>query len=100
MRFAKKLKALELKGNPLAQDSSESYDDYVIAHLSHLVYLDGKMVTNESRQGAEEKYELFIEEVVTAEKAEQTKLEQEENDLKNLDLQKVTFELLQIIKFS
>lgn len=79
LRHFKHLRTLNLSGNPLCQD--ESYKPYVVAHLSHLVYLDFRLIDAKCRESALEQYRYTIEEIVhnetLAEKQKQEAYEQE-----------------------
>ncbi|KAJ7403972.1 Dynein regulatory complex subunit 3 [Willisornis vidua] len=59
LRRFKKLRTLNLSGNPFCDD--EQYTLFVVAHLPNLVYLDFKLVRDTTREAALSKYQDLIE---------------------------------------
>ncbi|XP_071427190.1 dynein regulatory complex subunit 3 [Pithys albifrons albifrons] len=58
LRRFKKLRTLNLSGNPFCVD--EQYTLFVVAHLPNLVYLDFKLVRDTMREAAVSKYQDLI----------------------------------------
>ena len=54
MRKFKKLRSLNMSGNPCTKE--DGYLHYVFAFLPQLIYYEYKMITNEQRKDATEKH--------------------------------------------
>ena len=76
MRRFKELRTLNLSGNPFCEEAN--YKMYVVAHLSALVYLDFRLIDDQTRDAALEKYKYSIEELVHDENIALRKLEEKE----------------------
>ncbi|XP_022092308.1 dynein regulatory complex subunit 3-like [Acanthaster planci] len=79
LRKFKNLQTLNLGGNPFCED--ENYKPYVVAHVPTLVYLDFRLIDQNTRAAAMEQYRYAIEELVADETAlESKRIEQEERN--------------------
>lgn len=54
LRKFKNLRSFNIEGNPCTED--EGYLDYLIAYIPQIIYLQYKMITEEQRRNAAEKY--------------------------------------------
>ncbi|KAK3578006.1 hypothetical protein CHS0354_037388 [Potamilus streckersoni] len=84
LRRFKKLKTLNLNGNPFC--SQPEYRMYVIAFLSNVEFLDYRLIDQQSKDAAYEKYQIPIEEMLHNEKQGELKKEDEEKKAKQLEL--------------
>ncbi|NXV15601.1 DRC3 protein, partial [Cepphus grylle] len=89
LRRFKKLRTLNLRGNPLCDD--EQYTLFVVAHLPDLVYLDYKRVSDTTREIAVLKYQDLIEPLEREEAQALAQLEQEQAKQKELEYHKAAF---------
>ncbi|NXN60621.1 DRC3 protein, partial [Rynchops niger] len=89
LRRFKKLRTLNLRGNPLCDD--EQYMLFVVAHLPDLVYLDYKRVSDTTREVAVSKYQDLIEPLECEEAQALAQLEEEQAKQKELEYHKVSF---------
>ncbi|KAK6171385.1 hypothetical protein SNE40_019585 [Patella caerulea] len=84
LRKFKKLKTLNATGNPFCENV-ETYKQYVVAYLSHLEFLDYRLIDEQSKVAAKEIYAMPIDEIIHNEEAEERK--QKENEIKQKELQ-------------
>ncbi|XP_030067016.1 dynein regulatory complex subunit 3 [Microcaecilia unicolor] len=89
LRSFKELRTLSLAGNPISDH--EDYKMFVAAHLPDLVYLDFRLLDENTKEIAAEKYQDSIDDLKRNEKAIQIKLEEELKKKKELDAHKVAF---------
>ncbi|NXV31420.1 DRC3 protein, partial [Rissa tridactyla] len=89
LRRFKKLRTLNLRGNPLCDD--EQYMLFVVAHLPDLVYLDYKRVSDTTREVAVLKYQDLIEPLEREEAQALAQLEEELAKQKELEYHKAAF---------
>ncbi|KAM6352026.1 dynein regulatory complex subunit 3 [Alca torda] len=89
LRRFKKLRTLNLRGNPLCDD--EQYKLFVVAHLPDLVYLDYKRVSDTTREIAVLKYQDLTEPLEREEAQALAQLEQEQAKQKELEYHKAAF---------
>ena len=83
---------MNLSGNPFCQDTN--YRAYVIAHLSHLVYLDFRLIDSTTKEAALEQYNYTIEELVHNENLAAKQLEDKQDKEKKTKLHKVCLSTL------
>lgn len=81
------MRTLNLSGNPFSEEVN--YKEYVIAHLSELVYLDFRLIDESAREAATEKYKYSIEEMVQNETIAKRKQDEVEENQKERQLHKV-----------
>lgn len=86
LRHFKNLKTLNLNGNLFCEDTN--YRAYVVAHLSHLIYLDFRLIDSATREAALEQYRYAIEELVHNETLAQKQLEESQEEDKKRKLHK------------
>ncbi|NXN37991.1 DRC3 protein, partial [Rhinoptilus africanus] len=89
LRRFKKLRSLNLRGNPLCDD--EQYMLFVVAHLPDLVYLDYKRVSDTTREVALLKHQDLIEPLEREEAQALAQLEEEQAKQKELESHKAAF---------
>ncbi|XP_052068480.1 dynein regulatory complex subunit 3-like [Mytilus californianus] len=89
LRKFKKLKTLTLKGNPFCEE--ETYKQYVIAFLSDIGFLDYKLVHQQAREAAIEKYMIPREEMLHNEKQANAIIEEENKRKKEVELHKIAY---------
>lgn len=89
LRRFKSLRTLNLSGNPFSEEVN--YKEYVIAHLSELVYLDFRLIDESAREAATEKYKYSIEEMVQNETIAKRKQDEVEENQKERQLHKMAF---------
>lgn len=89
LRQFKSLRTLNLSGNPFSEEVN--YKEYVIAHLSELVYLDFRLIDESAREAATEKYKYSIEEMVQNETIAKRKQDEVEENQKERQLHKMAF---------
>uniref|UniRef100_A0A8C8S877 Dynein regulatory complex subunit 3 n=1 Tax=Pelusios castaneus TaxID=367368 RepID=A0A8C8S877_9SAUR len=89
LRKFKKLRTLNLTGNPLCEN--EQYSMFIAAHLPDLVYLDFKLVDENTRELAEIKYQYVIDEIKQGEAQALAKLEEEQAKQKELEHHKAAY---------
>ncbi|XP_059572564.1 dynein regulatory complex subunit 3 isoform X2 [Alligator mississippiensis] len=87
LRKFSKLRTLNLTGNPLCDN--EQYSMFIAAHLPDLVYLDFRLVDENTRELAEIKYQYAIDELKQGEAQALAKLEEEQAKQKELDYHKL-----------
>ncbi|XP_025060370.1 dynein regulatory complex subunit 3 isoform X4 [Alligator sinensis] len=87
LRKFSKLRTLNLAGNPLCDN--EQYSMFIAAHLPDLVYLDFRLVDENTRELAEIKYQYAIDELKQGEAQALAKLEEEQAKQKELDYHKL-----------
>ena len=87
-RFGR-LRTLTLSGNPFSEDPN--YKEYIIAHLSELVYLDFRLVDESAREVAIERYKYSIEELVHDETIARRKEDEQESRDKERQRHKVIY---------
>lgn len=75
IRRFRKLRTLNLNGNPFCEQTD--YKQYVIAYISSIDFLDYRLIDEQSRAAATERYHLSIEEMLHNER--QAELRQEED---------------------
>jgi len=86
LRRFKSLTSLNLGGNPFC--SEYEHKDYVVAHLSTLVYLDYRLVDETFRETAMERYRYAIEELAHDEQQAERKMEEERASMEERMLHK------------
>ncbi|XP_074014840.1 dynein regulatory complex subunit 3 [Numenius arquata] len=89
LRRFKKLRTLNLMGNPLCDD--ERYTPFVVAYLPDLVYLDFRLVSDTTREAAVLKYQDFTELLEHEEAQALAQLEEEQAKQKELEYHKAAF---------
>ncbi|XP_006023973.1 dynein regulatory complex subunit 3 isoform X2 [Alligator sinensis] len=89
LRKFSKLRTLNLAGNPLCDN--EQYSMFIAAHLPDLVYLDFRLVDENTRELAEIKYQYAIDELKQGEAQALAKLEEEQAKQKELDYHKAAY---------
>ncbi|XP_009498428.2 dynein regulatory complex subunit 3 [Phalacrocorax carbo] len=89
LRKFKKLRTLNLMGNPLCDD--EQYTLFVVAHLPDLVYLDFKLVSDTTREVAVLKYQDLTEPLEREEAWALAQLEEKQAKQKELEYHKTAF---------
>uniref|UniRef100_A0A8C3J9Y6 Dynein regulatory complex subunit 3 n=1 Tax=Calidris pygmaea TaxID=425635 RepID=A0A8C3J9Y6_9CHAR len=89
LRRFKKLRTLNLTGNPLCND--EHYTLFVVAYLPDLVYLDFRLVSDTTREAAVLKYQDFTELLEREEAQALAQLEEEQAKQKELEYHKAAF---------
>ncbi|XP_025042163.1 dynein regulatory complex subunit 3 isoform X3 [Pelodiscus sinensis] len=87
LRKFKNLRTLNLTGNPLCEN--EQYSMFIAAHLPDLVYLDFRLVDENTREVAEMKYQYAIDELKQGEAQVLAKLEEEQAKEKELEYHKL-----------
>ncbi|XP_071814847.1 dynein regulatory complex subunit 3-like [Apostichopus japonicus] len=76
LRKFKNLQTINLSGNPFCEDPN--YKVFVVAHVASLVYLDFRLIDENTKMAAKEQYRYAIEELVADESsAENKRLERE-----------------------
>lgn len=89
LRRFKLLKTLNLGGNPFCK--LEEYKQYVVAFLSNVEFLDYRLVDQQTRNAALEKYQISREEMLHNEKQADIKQQEEERKAKELELHKAAY---------
>lgn len=89
LRRFKNLQTLNLNGNPVAE--VELYKMFVAAHLPDLVYLDFRLIDENMREVANQKYQYAIEELNQNESVAQKKLEEDQIHQQEVDLHKAAY---------
>uniref|UniRef100_A0A8C3JEA3 Dynein regulatory complex subunit 3 n=1 Tax=Calidris pygmaea TaxID=425635 RepID=A0A8C3JEA3_9CHAR len=89
LRRFKKLRTLNLTGNPLCND--EHYTLFVVAYLPDLVYLDFRLVSDTTVKAAVLKYQDFTELLEREEAQALAQLEEEQAKQKELEYHKAAF---------
>eukprot|EP00794_Sanderia_malayensis_P009065 gene9065-10033_t len=89
LRRFKHLNSLNLDGNPFCQDAN--YKPYVISHLPSIVYLDYRLVDEQSREAAIKQYSLAIEELTHDEIVAQKRKEELEKKEQERQLHKEAY---------
>lgn len=75
LRRFRKLRTLNLTGNPFCEQAD--YKPYVIAYISSIDFLDYRLIDEQSRVAATEKYHLSIEEMLHNERQADIKREED-----------------------
>ncbi|XP_064595278.1 dynein regulatory complex subunit 3-like [Liolophura sinensis] len=83
------LKTLNLGGNPFCE--KDNYKAFVVAHLSSLEFLDYRLVDEQSKAAAVEKYQISIEEILDDEKKASMKIEETERKQKEFEIHKKAY---------
>ncbi|XP_062581507.1 dynein regulatory complex subunit 3-like [Saccostrea cucullata] len=86
LRRFKNLKTLNLSDNPFCKQ--EEYKQYVIAFLSNLEFLDYRLIDQQSRDAAIEKYQVSRDEMLHNERQAELKKEEEVKRLQELEKHK------------
>ncbi|XP_060758596.1 dynein regulatory complex subunit 3 [Neoarius graeffei] len=89
LRKFKNLRTLDLAGNPVCKD--ENYKHFVAAYLSDLVYLDYRLLDEQTREKAQYQYQSAIEKIQHNELQEQKATETQEKMEQDLQLHKDAF---------
>ncbi|KAK3089457.1 hypothetical protein FSP39_003766 [Pinctada imbricata] len=89
LRRFKKLKTLNLSDNPFCKQ--DEYKQYVIAFLSNLDFLDYRLIDQQSREAAIERYQVSRDEMLHNEKQAELKKEEEIKRMKGLELHKAAY---------
>ncbi|XP_051742051.1 dynein regulatory complex subunit 3 [Ctenopharyngodon idella] len=89
LRKFKKLLTLNLAGNPICDE--ESYKIFVTAYLPDLVYLDYRLLDEQTREAAFAKYQYAVEEMQHNELQEQQAIEAQKISNEELQLHKDAF---------
>ncbi|KAL6476923.1 hypothetical protein MHYP_G00154220 [Metynnis hypsauchen] len=89
LRKFKELHTLNLAGNPICQE--ENYKIFVAAYLSDLVYLDYRLLDDQTREKACVEYQYALEEMRLNELQEQKELEAQKITEQELQLHKDAF---------
>lgn len=89
LRQFKQLKTLNLSGNPFCNEAT--YKPYVIAFLSSVEFLDYRLIDEQSRAAATEKYQISIEEMIHNEKQADTRREDEIRKKKEYEIHKEAY---------
>ncbi|XP_010070968.1 PREDICTED: leucine-rich repeat-containing protein 48 [Pterocles gutturalis] len=89
LRRFKNLRTLNLTGNPLCDD--ERYMLFVVAHLPDLVYLDFKLVSENTRENAVLKYQYLTEHLECEEAQALAQLEEKQMKQKELEQHQAAF---------
>uniref|UniRef100_A0A8C3T3D6 Dynein regulatory complex subunit 3 n=1 Tax=Chelydra serpentina TaxID=8475 RepID=A0A8C3T3D6_CHESE len=89
LRKFKNLRTLNLTGNPVCEN--EQYSLFIAAHLPDLVYLDFRLVDQNTRELAEIKYQYVIDELKQGEAQALAKLVEEQAKQKELGHHKAAY---------
>ncbi|KAB5553905.1 hypothetical protein PHYPO_G00044050 [Pangasianodon hypophthalmus] len=89
LRKFQNLRTLDLSGNPVCKD--ENYKFFVAAYLSDLVYLDYRLLDEQTREKAQYQYQSAIEKIKHNELQEQKATEAQKNKEQDLQLHKDAF---------
>ncbi|XP_030646702.1 dynein regulatory complex subunit 3 [Chanos chanos] len=89
LRKFSNLRTLNLAGNPVCDE--ENYKLFVTAHLPDLVYLDFRLLNEQTREMAYAKYQYAVEEMRHNESQEQKAVEEEQRKEAELQLHKDAF---------
>ncbi|KAM7151755.1 dynein regulatory complex subunit 3 [Macrochelys suwanniensis] len=89
LRKFKNLRTLNLTGNPVCEN--EQYSLFIAAHLPDLVYLDFRLVDQNTRELAEIKYQYVIDELKQGEAQALAKLVEEQAKQKELEHHKAAY---------
>ncbi|XP_071616507.1 dynein regulatory complex subunit 3 [Heliangelus exortis] len=89
LRRFKKLRTLNLAGNPLCNE--EQYLLFVVGHLPELVYLDFKLVSDTTREGAVSKYRDSTELLEQEEAQALAQLEEKQAKQKEMEYHQAAF---------
>ncbi|XP_034639862.1 dynein regulatory complex subunit 3 isoform X3 [Trachemys scripta elegans] len=87
LRKFKNLRTLNLTGNPVCEN--EQYSMFIAAHLPDLVYLDFRLVDENTRELADIKYQYVIDELKQGEAQALAKLVEEQAKQKELEHHKL-----------
>lgn len=89
LRRFKRLRSLNLAGNPIYED--ENYKMFIAAYLPELVYLDFRLVDENTREVANLQYQYAIDEIKHNENMAQRKLTEELQKQEELELHKAAY---------
>lgn len=89
LRQFKLLKTLNLSGNPFC--SQADYKPYVIAFLSSVDFLDYRLIDEQSRAAATERYQISIEEMIHNEKQADIRREDDIQKKKEFEIHKEAY---------
>uniref|UniRef100_A0A674JR99 Dynein regulatory complex subunit 3 n=1 Tax=Terrapene triunguis TaxID=2587831 RepID=A0A674JR99_9SAUR len=89
LRKFKNLRTLNLTGNPVCEN--EQYSMFIAAHLPDLVYLDFRLVDENTRELADIKYQYVIDELKQGEAQALAKLVEEQARQKELEHHKAAY---------
>ncbi|XP_030433775.1 dynein regulatory complex subunit 3 isoform X2 [Gopherus evgoodei] len=89
LRQFKNLRTLNLTGNPVCEN--EQYSMFIAAHLPDLVYLDFRLVDENTRELADIKYQYVIDELKQGEAQALAKLVEEQAKQKELEHHKAAY---------
>uniref|UniRef100_A0A8C0QRE7 Dynein regulatory complex subunit 3 n=1 Tax=Chelonoidis abingdonii TaxID=106734 RepID=A0A8C0QRE7_CHEAB len=89
LRKFKNLRTLNLTGNPVCEN--EQYSMFIAAHLPDLVYLDFRLVDENTRELADIKYQYVIDELKQGEAQALAKLVEEQAKQKELEHHKAAY---------
>ncbi|XP_041085644.1 dynein regulatory complex subunit 3 [Polyodon spathula] len=89
LRRFKRLRSLNLAGNPICED--ENYKMFIAAYLPELVYLDFRLVDENTREVASLQYQYAIDEIKHNENMAQRKLTEELQKQEELELHKAAY---------
>ncbi|KAG7265367.1 hypothetical protein CRUP_004455 [Coryphaenoides rupestris] len=89
LRRFKNLHTVNLSGNPLSED--ENYKLFIAAYLSDLVYLDYRLLNEETKQQAWAKYQYAVEEIGQNELQSLKAMEAEQSQQKEIEQHKEAF---------
>ncbi|KAL8623453.1 hypothetical protein ACOMHN_061966 [Nucella lapillus] len=89
LRRFRKLKTLNLSNNPFC--GLDNYKQYVAAFLPHLVFLDYRLLDDQTKAAAYERHMIQIEEMLDNEKKAQVREEEAEKHATELELHKKAF---------
>ncbi|KAK3520369.1 hypothetical protein QTP70_024051 [Hemibagrus guttatus] len=92
LRKFNNLRTLDLAGNPICKD--ENYKVFVAAHLPHLVYLDYRLLDEQTREKAQYQYQTATEKIKHSELEEQKAAEAQKAMEQELQLHKTQLEAL------
>ncbi|XP_076809798.1 dynein regulatory complex subunit 3-like [Clavelina lepadiformis] len=89
LRRFQNLRTLNLSGNPVCEDPG--YKLFTVAYLSHLVYLDFRLIDEETRQKAHSLYENKLGELMHNEQQARSALLEEKRKAKELESHKEAY---------
>ncbi|XP_067937680.1 dynein regulatory complex subunit 3-like [Watersipora subatra] len=91
LRRFKRLRTLNLAGNPFCDSTDPDYKSYVVAFLPHLEYLDYRLIDEDTKEAAEKKFDVAIEELLHDERVTDRKQEEVEEHALQLQLHTAAF---------
>ncbi|XP_041363471.1 dynein regulatory complex subunit 3-like [Gigantopelta aegis] len=89
LRRFKKLKTLNMSGNQF--EEMELYKMKVIAYLPNLEFLDYRLIDEQSRNAAYEKYQLGMEERLDNDRKDEARMQRQQRESKELELHKAAY---------